>query len=116
LGPAEKGEAVIVEALIGGVTVCFCASLRFAKWSVQRLDALDEAWAKREDARNAPPPPPPRRLTKEAVEEKKRVLERDRAEWAKGFGGSNAEQSANATRNVKLIDQQLLALADELRE
>jgi hypothetical protein len=26
---------MIVEALIGGVTVCFCASLRFAKWCVK---------------------------------------------------------------------------------
>ena len=101
---------MIVEALIGGATVCFITSLRFAKYVLQREDAFDEAWLKREDIRNAP------RLTKEALTEKRRVLERDREEWAMVLGNPDAKRRQQATAAMAKIDQTLLAIADEQRE
>ncbi len=56
---------------------------------------------------------PKPRLTKEAIAEKRRVLERDRAEWARMLGKAS---DYGATGMIAKIDASLLALADEDRE
>lgn len=50
-----------------------------------------------------------------ALAEKRRILERDRSEWAVTFKieGVTATDLKRATRNMARIDAQLLALAEE---
>ena len=74
--------AVIVVSLFGTVLV----SLRFTERMVKREDALDSS------------------PTRASIVEKRRILERDRAEWRRSDG---------AERQMAAIDRQLMALADE---
>lgn len=91
---------MIVElAAIGSVSVV--ASLAYTARIVRLALEAEKAWI--------PPPPPPPRLSR--TEEKRRILERDRREWAVGLG--TPRHGPVATKNVARIDAALLALADE---
>ena len=95
---------MIVELLIGSATSVTIVSLFVA-------NAIDR--------RHTPPLPPlPKpRLSKEAIEEKRRILERHRSGLftASGPNGSRMAIGANNDRLIE-IDKELLALADQDRE
>ncbi len=81
---------MIAEALIAGLTVCFIACLRFARYAIDRSDPLAE---------------------------KRRILERRREELHAATCStimvmSERQRAAGLKRDV---DEQLLALANELK-
>jgi hypothetical protein len=83
---------MIVESIVLGLTVITCSSL----WLSDRVH-------KRESELDVDP-----KSVRAAIAEKRRVLERDRAEWARMF-----RTSAFAVKRAADIDRRLLALADE---
>ena len=84
---------IIVGEILTSATVVYGASLSFARWLLKHQA--------NEDAES---PDGKRR----AIDEKRRILERDRAEWIRiGVnGGDNV-------RPIARIDKKLLALAEE---
>lgn len=48
-----------------------------------------------------------------AIQEKRRILERDRAEWKVNLRSEDRQCRVNGTKNIKVIDDLLLDLADE---
>jgi len=56
------------------------------------------------------------RARRESIAERRRILERDRAEWAKSFhadSSADRDQRIGATRCIQMIDHKLLKLAEE---
>ena len=86
---------MIAEAAIAGATVCFVACLRFTRYVIDREDRI---------IHELDPPNP--------FIEKRRILERDRAEWMRS-PDKNGRLSKNGDEAVREIDRQLIALADE---
>lgn len=80
------------------ITIVIVSAIRFAKWQIKYEEESD----------------PEKRAVR--IAEKRRVLERDRAEWAHAFDKgtqTSSDQKALATNKIYLIDQKLLELADE---
>lgn len=48
-----------------------------------------------------------------AIQEKRRILERDRKEWQGALSSDSRQNRISGTKNLKLIDDKLLDLADE---
>ena len=86
---------MIAESIVLSFAVVVVASLRFAKWCVDRQDKMDR--------------PVDVDAMKRSIVEKRRILERDRGEWVACIG----RPGNGATDAIAAIDQKLLALADE---
>jgi hypothetical protein len=94
---------MILEVLAICTSVVVVSSLQFAKYALEH-ERLHEQ----------------RMMDPTAVEdsfaERRRVLERDREEWARAFGrgsASNVEARRTSTVNLREIDRRLLDLAEE---
>ena len=86
---------MIIESIIGGFTVIVVASI----WLAVRITAPD---TKPDEAR------------RKMFVEKRRVLERERAEWlASGVASKERTDKTNCSREISRIDAALLALAAE---
>jgi hypothetical protein len=85
---------MVIEALIGGVTVTVVASLSFARFALKHTS--------------------PNALKLRAIAEKRRVHERNRAEWLSSNSTAKTKE-AQQFRNAEIekADAALLALADE---
>lgn len=84
---------MIAEVIVLSLAVVTVASIQFAK-QVMR------------DEREADP----LTLQRAAIHEKRRVLERDREEWAASLDGDSLEE---ASRRMDKVDRELLKLAEE---
>jgi hypothetical protein len=88
--PASAGPPVIIEALIGGVTVCFCASLVFARSIIVR----------------------PR--SGKSATEMRRILERQRGWWLESIAKlKTSNEKRHVTDIILKIDEELKKVADE---
>lgn len=95
---AEEGAAVIVEALIGSVTLVTLGSL----WVAKAVAAPDEGLSEKERVK----------AIERAYEEKKRILERERAWWMSALGSHSESRRAEVTKKIEGFDQRLLELAE----
>jgi hypothetical protein len=91
---------VTLSAIAGGVAI---ASLAYTARIVRLSLEAERAWLPPK-----PDPPPPPKLTR--FEERRRILERDRAEWVAVLP---TQRATGATKAIAKIDEALLALADE---
>lgn len=99
----------VVEALIGGVTVIALGAMRLAR---HVADAQVERARIAEDVDLNPIV----RARRDAIEYKRRILERQRAEQLNIFDKDDADGHARAMANdmIDEIDKQLVKLGDEL--
>lgn len=97
---------MIVEVVAGCVTVCFLATLQFAKWASNREERMGGA--------------PSAAARRKAILEKHRILERDRAEWQAALPDKETAKEMKEdnvpTLEIMKIDRKLLELADEEAE